>query len=200
MKREKHGKTVAVVFLSLLVGLGFAGCSRSGKPEGETQAGGEASQGSSGADLPPPEMKSEVLGRTPLNVPAELANLRPVEVLEAGEAMTLYRAMGPLRLRVTRQDGTTLSEVETQAGDVLVVDRRSGVKVDGKVVVAGPLEERSTYAIFALPTGGVRQEVTRSVIRPENEQEREARAQAERRRQEELQTETTRPSTSPTGG
>jgi hypothetical protein len=197
MKREKHGQTVSVVFLSLLVGLGLAGCQRS-QPDGETQVG-EEGRASDGEALPPPEMKSEVLERTPLNVPAELANLRPVAVLEAGEAMTLYRAMGPLRLRVTRQDGTTLAEAETLAGDVLVVDRRSGVKVDGEVIVAGPLEEGSTYAIFALPTGGVRQEVTRSVIRPENEQERESRAQAERRR-EELQSETTRPSTSPTGG
>ena len=202
MKRAKHGKAVSVVLLSLLVGLGLAGCQGRQSQSGETQADGEAGDAASKAELPAPEMKSEVLDRTPLNVPAELANLRPVEILEAEEQMTLYRGMGPLRLRITRQDGSTLAEVETQAGDVLVVDRRSGVKVGGEVIVPGPLEERSTYAIFALPTGGVRQEVTRSVIRPENVQEREARAkaEAERRRQEQQQGGTTRPSTSPTGG
>lgn len=202
---NKHGMAVSVVLLSLLVGPGLAGCSRgqSGQPGGEARADDQAAtqEGQSDA-LPPPELRSEVLERQPLNVPPDLANLRPVEVLPDGEQMTLYRAMAPLRLRVARADGTTLSEVEADSGQVLVVDRRTGVKLGGEVLVRGPLEEHSVYAIYALPTGGVRQEATRTLIRPETPAEREERAQAEAeaQRRQEQQGGTTRPSTSPTGG
>ena len=135
-----------------------------------------------------------------VNVPQDLANLRPVALLPAGEQTMIYNAMGPLRLRVARADGSTLAEVETRSGQVLVVDRRTGVKLAGDVVAQGPLDERAVYALYALPTGGVRQEATQSRIRPETVQEREARRDAEQAQREAEQRETTRPSTSPTGG
>src|SRR5687768_18602898 len=123
MKRAKHGKAVSVVLLSLLVGLGLAGCQGRQSQSGETQADGEAGDAAPKAELPAPEMKSEVLDRRPLNVPEELANLRPVEILEAGQQVTLYRWTGPLRLRFTRQDRPPLAEVETRAGVAPVGDR-----------------------------------------------------------------------------
>lgn len=213
MRREKHGAlAVTVVLLSLLVaGPSFPGCRKGGVSEKQGPAGEGIPQqeqaGGSRRELPPPQLKREVLDRGALNVPPELAEFSPVAYLPAAEQMLVYNAMGPLRLRVVRADGTALAEVEVQSGEVLVVDRKSGVRVSrqsgNEILVRGPLDEQGVYALFALPVGGVRQEAERSLIRPETLAERQARAEAEeeaRKKEQQEKDAATRPGTTPSGG
>lgn len=216
MRRKTHGPAVTVVLLSLLLaGPGFPGCRHRGASEKQGPAGGRIAQHGHSAEsrqeLPPPQLKREVLGREAIKVPAGLAELSPVAYLPATERMLVYNAMGPLRLRVVRANGTGLAELEVQSGEVLIVDRTAGVRVSrqsgSETLVRGPLDDQAVYALFALPTGGMRQEVERSVIRPETLAERQARADAEQKAEEEARKKeqqekeaATRPSTTPSGG
>ena len=209
MRLDRHGQAVTVVLLSLLVGSGPAGCGmfgdRSGPtPDREAGADGAAAEAEQEEPLPAPELRRDVLGVDSLPAPEELARLRPAATLPPGERTMIYNALGPLLLRVSRADGSVLAEAEAQAGEVLVVDRRSGVRLGGRQVVRGPLDEQAEYALYARPPGGVRREVTRSRFRPETVEEREERAEAmreeEERRRREQSPPTTGPSTRPFGG
>lgn len=201
MQAKEHGLAVVVVLLSVFLagpGLGCRG------ERGADQAQGPAG-GRRGGDLPAPsqapQTTRQVVARQPVRVPRELAQTRPIERLPAGEQLLVYNAMGPLVLRVARADGASLAEVEVASGQVLVVDRKAGVKLarggGTETIVPGPLDEQAEYLLFALPTGGLRQESERSVVRPETPAERQQRLEERQPEQTEPQTQ---PETRPSGG
>ena len=178
MQRPMRGLAAPAILSSLLAASILAsGCRQQGG--GDRQQGPQAT---TQARVPPPQTTRQVMQRETLAVPREMSEIPPVAMLPAGEPMLIYNAMGPLRLRVARGDGSVLAEAEVKSGEILIVDRRSGVRVSrqsgSETLVPGPLDERAAYALYALPTGGVRQEAERVMIRPETPEEREARARA----------------------
>ena len=176
MQRSMRGIAAPGILSTLLAAMILAaGCRNDG--------GGDRQNADQPQAQPPlPQTTQQVVGRQTLEVPQELSQIPPVATLPAGEQMRVYNVMGPLRLRVTRADGSTLTEAEVRSGEVLIVDRRSGVRLSrqsgSETLVRGPLDERAAYDIYALPVAGVRQESEQTVIRPETPEEHQARVKA----------------------
>ena len=182
MQRSLRGAPAPVILSSLLAAMIVAaGCREGGadqQEDGTTQA----------TTRPMPQTTRQVVGQS-VQIPREMGEIPPVAMLPAGEQRLFYNAMGPLRLRVSRGDGSMLAEADVRSGEVLIVDRRDGVRLSrqggSETLVRGPLDERAVYSVYALPIGGVRSESERTVIRPETPAEVEARMKAleeERRR------------------
>ena len=130
--------------------------------------------------------------------------ITPAAVMEAQDLTRVYPLASPALVRIERQDRpgaerALVAEAEAESGDMLVLDRGQGIRLGGREVMAGPLVRSARYLVYVLPPGGVRQEASRTTIRPPTQAEieaamgaREAREEQERReailrRQEEAQ-------------
>ena len=187
MRSLTHGRAVsafgrpglAVATSFILV---FGGCrSSAGDAAGPGATSRPAEQE---PPLPPPRMTREVVERRAMTPPPALGELKPAAALAADQRQTFYPFAGPALARVERREGsvaTVVAEAEVGRSAILLIDRRAGVVLDGRVLAAGPLSRGASYELYVLPPGGVRNEVTVTQLRPETEQERRDRGEVERR-------------------
>ena len=129
-----------------------------------------------------PAMVRDTLVSQTLAPPAGLADLRPALVLATGQARAFHGFNGPALMRLDRREAgggvTTLAEVEVNGGQIALLDRRLGVVLDGRRLVAGPLAGGATYELYALPPGGVLREATVTLTRPKTKEDQDAERQA----------------------
>ena len=187
MRDLTHGRAVRAFGWAGLAAAGFiltpVGC-RSDSGGATADAPPATSRPAADEPLPPPQMTREVVARRAITPPSALGDLRPAAVLPPQERKMFYPFSSPALARVERRDGggtAVVVEAEVGRNAILLIDRRMGVIVDGRVLAAGPLSRTAAYELYVLPPGGVVNEATVTRIRPENEQERRDRAEAERK-------------------
>ena len=209
MRVLTHGRAVTAFGLAGLI-LTAGGC-RSDKTETgpEARTSGGVIEGpyadpalaptSRPTTLPTPRMTSEVVARRPLTPGGVLADLRPAGVLGQGERQLFYPFAAPAQCQVARRDAAggppaRLVQVEVEQGQILLVDRRMGIMLDGTRLVPGPLARGAAYEVYVLPSGGVVNEATVTRVRPETDAERRQRGEAEEAQRQAADQPATRPS------
>lgn len=143
--------------------------------------------------------------RTQMRVEEGLDRIPPTLVMGADDMTLVFQLPSPARIEVRRvegQGGVAVASAEGERGQMVVVDRREGVRLGGRALRNGPLQRRVVYELYVLPPGGVRQEVTRTTVRPPTPEEIEAAREArlEREAAERGATQEPPPEEAPTTG
>lgn len=156
------------------IALGFIGCGGSSEAPAEPAARTVAA-----TDLD--ALRTRDVERSGFAVPPAVAELRPNVLLSPGEAFEALQLDFATLVRITTTgtngDEVTLAEFDSNHPQLLLVSREVGIKLGPDLVRRGPLDRDAEYAIYLLPQGGVRNEVTRTHRRPATPQELEAARQ-----------------------
>lgn len=166
--------TAGVVLLA-----GGCGTTTQSSPAGPRGAGGDGPGRTlpSGQDVQP-QFESQ---RTEMRPGEGMGDIQPTLILQAEDLTLVFQLPSPALVEVRRvegEEGVTVASAEGRQGQVVVVDRREGVRLGGQELQAGPLQRGATYELYVLPPGGVRHEVTRTTVRPPTLEEIEAAREA----------------------
>lgn len=189
--RKASARSLAVVTAGLAGFGGVGGCN------GTTEA-------------PPPERLPEERDVRPqfeseregLRMGQGLDQFQPAAVLEQEDMTLVFPLPSAAQVQVHRVEAEQSVEVaraEGRQGQLLVVDRGEGVRLGDQRLRNGPLQRDRQYVLYVLPPGGVRQEVTRTTVRPPTREEIEA-AREEREEREAEEREAGREGTGPATG